>query len=57
VLNLILRLRENTTIFMSSHNLADIERVCDMVGIVEQRQTDHRFHHRRAAKEIRPFHF
>jgi ABC-2 type transport system ATP-binding protein len=24
VLNLILRLRENTTIFMSSHNLSDI---------------------------------
>ena len=38
VLNLILRLRENTTIFMSSHNLADIERVCDMVGIVDKGQ-------------------
>ena len=36
VLNLILRLRENTTIFMSSHNLSDIERVCDMVGIVNK---------------------
>ena len=36
VLNLILRLRENTTIFMSSHNLADIERVCNMVGIVNK---------------------
>ena len=36
VLNLILRLRENTTIFMSSHNLSDIERVCDMVGIVDK---------------------
>ena len=38
VLNLILRLRENTTIFMSSHNLSDIERVCDMVGIVDKGQ-------------------
>ena len=36
VLNLILRLRENATIFMSSHNLSDIERVCDMVGIVDK---------------------
>ena len=36
ILNLILRLRENTTIFMSSHNLSDIERVCDMVGIVDK---------------------
>jgi ABC-2 type transport system ATP-binding protein len=36
VLNLILRLRENTTIFMSSHNLADIDRVCNMVGIVNK---------------------
>ena len=38
ILNLILRLRENTTIFMSSHNLSDIERVCDMVGIVDKGQ-------------------
>jgi ABC-2 type transport system ATP-binding protein len=38
VLNLVLRLRENTTIFMSSHNLSDIERVCDMVGIVNKGQ-------------------
>ena len=36
ILNLILRLQENTTIFMSSHNLSDIERVCDMVGIVDK---------------------
>ena len=36
ILNLILRLRENTTIFMSSHNLSDVERVCDMVGIVDK---------------------
>jgi ABC-2 type transport system ATP-binding protein len=36
VLNLILRLRENTTIFMSSHILSDVERVCDMVGIVDK---------------------
>jgi ABC-2 type transport system ATP-binding protein len=36
VLKLILRLKENTTIFMSSHILSDIERVCDMVGIVNK---------------------
>jgi len=36
VLNLILRLRENTTVFMSSHILSDIERVCNMVGILNK---------------------
>lgn len=36
VLNLILRLREDTTIFMSSHILSDVERVCDMVGIINK---------------------
>lgn len=34
VLELMLRLRESATIFMSTHILADVERVCDMVGIV-----------------------
>jgi ABC-2 type transport system ATP-binding protein len=36
VLNLILRLRENTTVFMSSHILSDVERVCNMVGIINK---------------------
>lgn len=36
VLALITRLRENATIFMSTHILSDVERVCDMVGIVEK---------------------
>ena len=36
VLKLILRLKENTTIFMSSHILSDIERVCSMVGIIDK---------------------
>jgi ABC-2 type transport system ATP-binding protein len=36
VLELILRLRENTTIFMSSHILSDVERVCTMVGIIDK---------------------
>jgi ABC-2 type transport system ATP-binding protein len=36
VLGLILRLRETTTIFMSTHILSDVERVCDMVGIVDK---------------------
>ena len=34
VLELILRLRESATIFMSTHILSDVERVCDMVGVV-----------------------
>ena len=36
VLKLILRLKENTTIFMSSHILSDVERVCSMVGIINK---------------------
>lgn len=36
VLELILRLRESATIFMSTHILSDVERVCDMVGIVDK---------------------
>ena len=34
VLDLIARLREQVTVFLSSHILADIERVCDTVAIV-----------------------
>jgi ABC-2 type transport system ATP-binding protein len=34
VLELIERLRGHTTIFMSTHILADVERVCDTVGIL-----------------------
>jgi len=34
VLELILNLRETTAVFMSTHILSDVERVCDMVGIV-----------------------
>jgi ABC-2 type transport system ATP-binding protein len=36
VLDLILKLRETTTIFMSTHILSDVERVCDLVGIVDR---------------------
>lgn len=36
VLGLIRRLRETATIFMSTHILSDVERVCDMVGIVDK---------------------
>ena len=36
VLSLILKLKEGTTIFMSTHILADVERVCDVVGIINQ---------------------
>jgi len=34
VLQLIGRLRERCTVFMSTHILADVERVCDTVGII-----------------------
>ena len=37
VLETLIRLREQaTTIFMSSHILADVERVCDVVGIIDR---------------------
>lgn len=36
VLALMTRLRETATIFMSTHILSDVERVCDMVGIVDK---------------------
>jgi ABC-2 type transport system ATP-binding protein len=37
VLDTLIRLKEQaTTIFMSSHILADVERVCDIVGIIDQ---------------------
>ncbi|NPV07602.1 MAG: ABC transporter ATP-binding protein [Anaerolineae bacterium] len=34
VLELVERLRGSTTVFMSTHILADVERVCDTVGII-----------------------
>lgn len=34
VLDLLERLRETTTVFFSTHILADVERVCDTVGII-----------------------
>ncbi|MBN2051752.1 MAG: ABC transporter ATP-binding protein [Spirochaetales bacterium] len=36
VLDLIGRLKETTTVFMSTHILADVERVCDRVGILKE---------------------
>ncbi len=36
VLELISRLKQNATIFMSTHILSDVERVCDMVGIINK---------------------
>jgi len=36
VLNLILRLKETATIFMSTHILSDVERVCDAVAIINK---------------------
>jgi ABC-2 type transport system ATP-binding protein len=36
VLDLISRLKDQATIFMSTHILADVERVCDTVGIINQ---------------------
>jgi ABC-2 type transport system ATP-binding protein len=36
VLELIKRLKEEATIFMSTHILSDVERVCDTLGIIDQ---------------------
>lgn len=36
VLELVLRLKESATIFMSTHILSDVERVCDLVGIINK---------------------
>lgn len=36
VLELISRLRQSATIFMSTHILSDVERVCDMVGVIDK---------------------
>ena len=36
VLELISRLKEESTIFMSTHILSDVERVCDTLGIIDQ---------------------
>ncbi|MCI2426216.1 ABC transporter ATP-binding protein [Candidatus Acetothermia bacterium] len=36
VLSIIQRLRRETTVFMSSHILSDVERVCDVVGIISR---------------------
>jgi ABC-2 type transport system ATP-binding protein len=36
ILALVRRLRETATIFMSTHILSDVERVCDMVGIIDK---------------------
>lgn len=36
VLSLIERLGEETTVFMSTHILSDVERVCDVVGIIDK---------------------
>ena len=42
VLDLIDGLRGKCTIFMSTHILADVERVCDTVGIIDQRPAGRR---------------
>ena len=36
VLELIAHLKESATIFMSTHILSDVERVCDMVGVIDK---------------------
>jgi ABC-2 type transport system ATP-binding protein len=36
VLELISRLRQSATIFMSTHILSDVERVCGMVGVIDK---------------------
>jgi ABC-2 type transport system ATP-binding protein len=36
MLNLVRRLKETGTVFMSTHILSDVERVCDLVGIIDK---------------------
>ena len=36
ILELIKKLKETTTVFMSTHNLSEVERVCDTVGIINK---------------------
>ena len=36
VLDTILRLKEEATVFMSTHILADVERICDVIGIIDK---------------------
>lgn len=36
ILEMIRQLKQSMTIFMSTHILADVERVCDMVGIIDK---------------------
>lgn len=36
VLDTILRLKEEATVFMSTHILADVERICDVVAIIDK---------------------
>lgn len=36
VLNLILKLKETTTVFMSTHILSDVERVCDSLAVINK---------------------
>lgn len=36
VLEFILELKQNTTIFMSTHILSDVERICDSVAIIDK---------------------
>jgi len=38
VLNLIETLKGDTTVFLSSHILADVERVCDTIGVIQEGQ-------------------
>ena len=38
VLNLIEALKGDTTVFLSSHILADVERVCDTIGVIQEGQ-------------------
>ena len=56
-LELILRLKQTTTIFMSTHILSDVERVCDMVGIINKGKLLTVSTGQRLAEEICPFRF
>jgi ABC-2 type transport system ATP-binding protein len=48
VLEMVASLRGRTTVFFSTHILADVERVCDAVAILERGRVCRKRKHRRA---------
>ncbi len=53
VLDMVASLRGRTTVFFSTHILADVERVCDTVAVIARGKVVARVGHRRAARPQR----